>query len=152
MAWWAELYYNAANTLTGKAVSAATQPNVPLNSNIVAVLGPYQTRAEAQAEIAGSAGEHALTGLPGDLATAGAGIGGAVSGLLNSPVNPSAGAISTGEQAGISTSGFLGDLTSRALWTRIAEGTLGVLLIAVGVAKLAEGSPIAKTVAKAGLI
>lgn len=43
-------------------------------------------------------------------------------------------------------------LSSRNTLLRIAEGAIGILLILVGVAKLATDSPIARTVAKAGLI
>ena len=55
-------------------------------------------------------------------------------------------------QAGQTAGNVLGIPTDRALWVRIAEGVIGVLLILVGVAKLATDSPIARTVAKAGLI
>lgn len=44
--------------------------------------------------------------------------------------------------------GFLTGLTNRALWIRIAEGGLGVALILVGVAKLAEGTQTAQLIRK----
>lgn len=53
--------------------------------------------------------------------------------------------------AGASLSRLFPKLSRQDL-LRLSEGVLGVLLILVGVAKLAEGSPVARTVAKAGLI
>jgi hypothetical protein len=47
-----------------------------------------------------------------------------------------------------SIASILEGLKSRALWIRIAEGTLGVALILVGVSKLAEGSPAADLIKK----
>lgn len=58
------------------------------------------------------------------------------------------GASTTG-QGGISS---LFPKLSRQDLLRLAEGVLGILLILVGVAKLAEGSPVAKAVGKAGLL
>lgn len=48
----------------------------------------------------------------------------------------------------LSPSAIFGDLTSRALWIRIAEGALGVILIAVAVAELAKGTPAGKLAKK----
>lgn len=42
---------------------------------------------------------------------------------------------------------LLGDLTSKALWIRVAEGLLGLLLIAVGVAHMTHAVPIATAIA-----
>jgi hypothetical protein len=44
---------------------------------------------------------------------------------------------------------FLAFLGQRQTWIRIAEGTLGLLLILVSVAKLAEGSSVGKAAARA---
>jgi hypothetical protein len=46
------------------------------------------------------------------------------------------------------TGDFLSRLTSAALWLRIAEVALGLILIAVGVAKLTNALPAATKVAK----
>lgn len=43
---------------------------------------------------------------------------------------------------------FLGDLTSRNTLMRIGEGALGVALIIVGVAKLADGTPLGSALKK----
>jgi hypothetical protein len=47
---------------------------------------------------------------------------------------------------------LLGFLESDQLWTRIGEVILGLLLITVGVAKLAEGTPLGKLAIKTGLM
>jgi len=69
-------------------------------------------------------------------------------GLANEP----GGAVSAGARQTLSTAQFLGKLSSRNTLMRLAEGTIGVLLILVAVAKLASDSPIASVVGKAGLI
>jgi hypothetical protein len=43
---------------------------------------------------------------------------------------------------------FLGMLTERGTLQRLAEGFLGILLIVVGVAKIAEGTPLGNTLKK----
>jgi hypothetical protein len=45
-------------------------------------------------------------------------------------------------------SNFLGDLTQSSTWLRIAEGILGVVLIAVGIARITNAVPIATKIAR----
>lgn len=40
------------------------------------------------------------------------------------------------------------ELTSRQLWIRVAEGVLGVLLIAIAVAEIGKGTPVGKLAKK----
>jgi len=64
-----------------------------------------------------------------------------------------AGAVAVGKATKpFSVNSFLGALTSRGLWIRIAEGSLGILLILVSVAKLAEGTQIGKLAKKVPLV
>ena len=83
MHWWIEWYYNAANLLEGKIVTAASQPQVNNASNIVAVTGPYASSSAAQAKLASMAGQTAPSNLQaaGEAAGLGAGFLGNLLGL-----------------------------------------------------------------------
>lgn len=50
--------------------------------------------------------------------------------------------------AGVSVTGFLSALTNAATWLRVAEVGLGIILLAVGVAKLTNAVPVATKIAK----
>jgi hypothetical protein len=62
---------------------------------------------------------------------------------------PAANAVSAVESATTAVPDFLSRLTSGALWVRVGEVLVGLLLIAVGVARLTDAVPIATTIAKA---
>jgi hypothetical protein len=51
-----------------------------------------------------------------------------------------------------SVANFLSDLTSRNTLQRLAEGTIGILLIVVGVAKLTEGTAVGTALKKLPLV
>jgi hypothetical protein len=85
--------------------------------------GPYATRADAQAELdALSAAQHA-----------------------KQTTNVTIPGVST-------VSGLISEITSRKTLVRIAEGVLGILLILVGVAKLADGTTAATMIKKVPLV
>src|SRR5271165_2252776 len=127
--WWV-IYTSAANAVTAKVVSSVGTPKH--NNSTQSVAGPYKTKALAQASISGysTLGQIGLgiqsSGAPGS----------AAGGLIPSNATPG------------SLLGNLGIPTGRGIVLRLAEGALGVLLILVGVAKLAEGSPIASAIKK----
>jgi hypothetical protein len=153
-AWWIEWYYNKSNVLEGMILTARTEPEVTGGSDIVAVTGPYSSRASALAELDLRAGMHALTGLPAIGAITGAALGAAASGLTGNVTSPSANAIATGETAGTSVanplSGLIAALTSRNTWIRIAEGVLGVGLIIAAVSHLAANTNVGNTIIETG--
>jgi hypothetical protein len=51
------------------------------------------------------------------------------------------------DKAVSSTAGFLSELSSPNLWLRVAEVALGVVLIAVGLARLTHAGPIVEKIA-----
>jgi hypothetical protein len=51
-----------------------------------------------------------------------------------------------------SVTSFLTSLSRPQTWQRVAEGVIGILLILVGVAKLAESSPVASAIKKVPFI
>lgn len=89
-----------------------------------AVAGPYPTKAAAEAWQTSAN-------------TAGNSPGSAIGGATDAAVK------ATGVGA------FLGKLGEASLWLRVAEVALGLLLIAVGVAKITHAVPVATTIAKA---
>lgn len=92
--------------------------------------GPYSTQAAAQTAANTIGGGFPGANISGNPGTA------IKQGLSNIP-----GASSVGD--------FLGRLDEGSTWIRIAEGVLGLLLIAVGVARLTHAVPIATQVASA---
>jgi hypothetical protein len=121
--WWVYAL-PGAHTKTG-STAQYTESQAPNRNALPAgaefIHGPYTTKAQADAQLA----KLQKPNIPG---------------VLGIPGAPN-----------LSLSSFLGQFTQRALWIRIAEATIGALLIIVGVTKLAGDSPIgkaAKTVAK----
>jgi hypothetical protein len=122
--WWV-----AQVSANSNSVTVTDNPNNPL-----IVLGPYATKAEAQSAAKGvhfGANEGQVIG---------AGLGAAASGLVNNPLNPSPGAIVTGENAGSAAesglTGFLSWLEQASTWVRILKVVVGGALILLGINKL----------------
>lgn len=110
-----------AQELVASYVQSAVKPKTQGTSpgQIESVAGPYPTRADA---VSGeNQGTTTLGPNPNQTGPPNSGTGSLLGGIIP---------------------------TDRALWTRIAEGTLGVALILVGVAKLAEGTPTAAMIRK----
>ena len=84
------------------------------------VLGPYATKADAQAAAKGAVSSGKI----------------GVQKPVNKIPNPVSG-----------VTGFLSRLTEQSTWVRVAEVVLGLILIAVGVAKITHAVPIATKVA-----
>lgn len=104
-----------------------------------------------------SLGEGAIPGWHGPYKTEAQAI--AHTGVIGAPAKANESVIGGAESAGknaipgtTSVTQFLGSLSSRSMWTRIAEGALGTALILVGVAKLAEGTPTAAAIRKIPII
>lgn len=126
--WFYDSIDKTARQMTG---TQAAQVNASRGFN--AVIGPYATKALALSE--GPAGT-----------------------FPNPNSNPvvDAGVNAVGSVLDSVTSGFLGALENKALWTRVAEVVLGLVLIAVGLSRLTHaGGAIgaaAKTAAKVAVI
>jgi hypothetical protein len=87
-----------------------------------AVAGPYNSQAEAQAQAKQLNGKSVAT-------------------------LPNIAAATTSSVAGAVSSSVLGPLFQASIWLRVAEVVLGVVLIAVGVAKLTNAIPAATKIA-----
>lgn len=110
--------------VVNSVIQSATKPQVadnPKPGAIEFVTGPFSTKAAADQA---------------------AGIGGAA-GNPNPP-----GTTVTGPSPAGGLSGFLSTLSEGSLWIRVVEVGLGLILIAVGVARLTHAVPIATSVAK----
>jgi hypothetical protein len=110
----------------------------------------YATEAEAQAN-------------PQTMNDAQAALGGAqalagVSGSATNIPTPGGTAAGAGQAASTASSidsavtGFLGDLTQRALWLRVAKIVVGVALIIAGVVQLTHAQNIVATAAKGAVL
>jgi hypothetical protein len=129
MAWWVQ-----QEGFLGDAVNKISNPLTPQSVDVTwhvtegatkpnaTAHGPYATQALANAE-AVSLNESQAPSVVTQAAKSGAG-----------PIG--------------STVAFLNDLTKRQTLQRLAEGALGVALIIVGVAKLADGTAIGSTLKK----
>lgn len=116
-------YY--ANVVTG-TIQRQSNPALAKAMLLAGFTGPY-TWAQAQAAVAGAKAASSALGIPGP------GEGQALSKL-----NPVSG-----------VSDFLARLGQANTWVRVAEVALGVILIAVGVAKITHVVPIATKIAGA---
>jgi hypothetical protein len=85
--------------------------------------GPYKTEAEAEAH----KGVKGPEGHPGE----------SISTQADNTV-----------ASAVGVNNFLGDLTSRNTFQRLAEGVIGVLLIVIGVAKLTENTAVGTALKK----
>jgi hypothetical protein len=120
-------------THTYHVVQLASPPAVDspyAGQTVVQVQGPFATKAAAEKAIgaAGTSGQGGLTVNP-------------------DPSAPQANQAPT--LGGLAAIGdFFARLTEAAVWERIGEVVLGLLLIAVGVAKLTHAVPVATKIAK----
>lgn len=150
-----------ATTLAANATEAQALAYLSANfkntySNTVST--PYQGKTGAQIyailktaspsstpfQLAQAAGDLLLSSALGSTVgaaadTAGLVVGDAGTGIANASFIPS---WSTG------LTQLLSALTSGALWIRVAEGVLGVVLIAIGLAKITRAVPVATKIAK----
>lgn len=83
-------------------------------------------------------------------------LGKKVAGTGAAPISSTAGEAATGQTGSLpnplaAVTDFLHRLTDSNTWLRVAEGILGLLLIAVGVAKLTNAVPVATTIARAAV-
>jgi hypothetical protein len=106
---------------------AAYLTSAPIGTVITNILGPYSTQAAAQAAASNP-----------DLSVTGATTSGAATNFSFLP-NP------LDYLKGIAA--FFDDLGSANLWVRVGEVVLGLMLIAVGVAKLTHAVPVATKIA-----
>lgn len=88
------------------------------------------------------------------LAQIGASIGGAASGIANSPGDLNIGKGIVGGlhdtvAPAIDVAGFLSALVQRNTWVRIGEGVLGLILIGIGIAAVTRSQPLGKAAIKA---
>lgn len=138
--WWA-VYWNQPQTGRGAVAknghnivqagssaeaAAAVQGQEPAGTVIVNTLGPYATQAAAQT--VASNPDTSVTGAT-------------VSGAADNIPNPLSGLAAIGA--------FFSKLGNAKLWERIAEVALGLVLIAVGVAKIVPSFTPAAAVARA---
>ena len=129
--WW--LTFTGLQTdlnVTGKVVRSAGQPP---HAGLTAVYGPYKDKATAQFALDNSVykQERPAWSAPGSSS--------------KSPLIPQ-----TGPLSGLSAAGdFLGRLGQASTWTRVAETVLGLILLAVGIARLTNAVPVATSIAKA---
>jgi hypothetical protein len=96
-----------------------------------ALYGPYASEAAAKAAVASGAAQPQQTGSPNVIGTGG---------NKTSLPNPLTGLAAIGD--------FFGRLTQGNTWIRIGEGLLGLVLIAVGIARITHAIPVATSIAK----
>ena len=119
---------------SGKVVS--TSGGQPAHAGIWAVYGPYNDKASAQFALANSLykQENPAWSKPGYSS--------------RTPLIPQ-----TGPLSGLSGAAAIGDFLSRlgqaSTWLRVGEVVLGLVLIAIGVAKMTDAVPIATKIAGA---
>lgn len=68
--------------------------------------------------------------------------------LANTVTGGITGALSTTGTALTDLSGFVSALSQKATWLRIAEGLLGLTMIAIGLTMIAKGTPVGNAAAK----
>jgi hypothetical protein len=123
--WWVEIIYSEINILQlnyPKVIQSKTKPATGQKSTYVVtgVQGPFSTKAEA---------EKAAKGYSGIINKGGVGSGGGTSSL--------------GQIAN-----FFSQLGQANTWIRVGEVVLGLILIAVGLAKITHAVPVATEIAK----
>lgn len=130
--WWVEIIYSEINILQlnyPKVVQSKTKPTTGQKSTyiVTGVQGPFNTKAEA---------ENAAKGYSGIINKGGVGSGGGTSSL--GKIARSLGKIAH----------FFESLGKAHTWIRVGEVLLGVILIAVGIAKITNAVPLATDIAK----
>jgi len=135
--WWViEADIGGGLTPTYQAVQGATKPKPSLietaSGTTVKVTGPFPTQAAAEATF--PKGARTGPGTPSNTGPTN----------ITKSLESLPGSVIPG-----SVTQFLGNLASGALWIRVAEGLLGIVLIAVGVARLTHAVPIATRIAGA---
>lgn len=114
-------------------ISAVTPPAAASNDFgglVLQVDGPYLSRAAAETAVGSS------TGTSGT----GPGIANPNNKANQPPANPLGGLAGIGD--------FFGRLTEASTWVRVGEVVLGLILVAVGIARITHAVPIATKIAK----